>query len=73
MANRGRPRRDGPKSRAIWCGQMTPEERALILEYTTPLERREWLLGAARLIRDMRCLTLAAKPRIPDVSDDIST
>ena len=44
----GRPPRLDPKSFPIWCGQITDQERAIILVNLTPEERREALLTAAR-------------------------
>ena len=35
----GRPARGEPKARPIWCGQMSPEQRDLILNTLTPRER----------------------------------
>jgi len=43
----GRPRREAPKSRPIWCGQMSEQDRALILTLT-PGERKAALLDAVR-------------------------
>ena len=43
----GRKPRQEPKSKPIWCGQMSPEDRALILERLTPQERHAALMGAA--------------------------
>ncbi len=42
----GRPPRIGPRSTPIWCGQLTPVERALIVETLTPQERYEALMDA---------------------------
>jgi hypothetical protein len=44
----GRPSRLEPKAKSIWCGQLSEEERELILAKLTPDERREILLKAAR-------------------------
>jgi hypothetical protein len=44
----GRPERPGPKSKPIWCGQITEDERELIIDRLTPEERLEALLAAAR-------------------------
>ena len=41
----GRPPRTEPKSRPIWCGQMSEQDRALILTLT-PGERYEALMDA---------------------------
>ena len=42
----GRPPRTEPKSRPIWCGQMSEQDRALILELLTPGERGAALMDA---------------------------
>ena len=42
----GRPRREAPKTRPIWCGQMAEQDRALILELLTPGERKAALMDA---------------------------
>jgi hypothetical protein len=44
----GRHRRPEPKAKAIWCGQLTEEERERIISKLTPDERREALLKAAK-------------------------
>ena len=44
----GRPLRTEPKSLPIWCGQMSEQDRALILELLTPGERKAALLDAVR-------------------------
>lgn len=44
----GRPERPGPKAIPIWCGQISEEERELILSRLTPDERRDALLRAAK-------------------------
>jgi len=44
----GRKPRPTPKAYPIWCGQMAPEDRALILERLTPDERFDALMDAAR-------------------------
>ena len=41
----GRPPRTEPKSRPIWCGQMSEQDRALILTLT-PGERYDALMDA---------------------------
>ena len=41
----GRPPRTEPKSRPIWCGQMSEQDRALILTLT-PGERYAALMDA---------------------------
>jgi hypothetical protein len=43
----GRSRREEPKAKPIWCGQISEEQRALIMEKLTPEERLEALLTAA--------------------------
>ena len=40
----GRPPRQEPKSRPVWCGQMSEDDRALILERLTPQERYQALM-----------------------------
>ena len=42
----GRPGRTEPKSKPIWCGQLTDREREAILTVLTADERREALLAA---------------------------
>ena len=44
----GRPLRGQPKGNPIWCGQLSKNERELILAKLTPDERREVLLKAAQ-------------------------
>ncbi len=48
-AGAGRPPRTEPKSLPIWCGQMSEQDRALILEMLTPAERYTALLDAAAI------------------------
>ena len=48
----GRPRRQEPKSKPIWCGQMSESDRALIIERLTPQERYAALMREARKERD---------------------
>jgi hypothetical protein len=43
----GRPERGEPKSKPIWCGQHTNEQRDLIVQNLTPEERLAALLAAA--------------------------
>lgn len=45
----GKPRRAEPKSKPIWCGQMSDAERQLIIAHLTPEERGRLLLEAATL------------------------
>ena len=42
----GRPPRQGPKSKPIWCGHMPEQDRALIMDTLTPTERGEALMDA---------------------------
>ena len=42
----GRPPRTEPKSRPVWCGQMSEQDRALILELLTPEGRYTALMDA---------------------------
>jgi len=42
----GRPRRNEPKSKPVWCGQMSEAVRKLIMTLT-PGERQSVLLAAA--------------------------
>ena len=44
----GRPPRQEPKSKPIWCGQMPTEDREAILEWLTPTERGKALMDAVR-------------------------
>ena len=48
----GRPKRQEPKALPIWCGQISDEDRALILERLTPQERHAALMREARKERD---------------------
>ena len=48
MKKAGRPPRPAPKAYAIWCGQISHEDRNLILEYLTAEERYRLLINAAR-------------------------
>ena len=48
----GRPPRQEPKSKPIWCGQMPEADRALIIERLTPSERYAALMREARKERD---------------------
>ncbi len=45
----GRPRRTGPRSKPIWCGQMSEEDRKLILETLEPKERHAALMDAVMI------------------------
>ena len=47
-ARAGRKPRNAPKSKPIWCGQMSEQDRALILERLTPQERYTALMREAR-------------------------
>lgn len=44
----GPPKRTEPKSKPIWCGQITDEQRNLIIDNLTPEERLDALLKAAQ-------------------------
>ena len=44
----GRPPRDEPKSRPIWCGQIDEETRQRILEVLSPEERAAALMIAVK-------------------------
>jgi len=44
----GRPMRSEPKSKPVWCGQMSETDRTLIMSLT-PDERQAALLAAARV------------------------
>lgn len=46
-AGAGRHQREEPKSKPIWCGQHTDEQRELIIQNLTPEERLDALLKAA--------------------------
>jgi hypothetical protein len=43
----GRKRRKEPKSRPIWCGQMSEVDRQFILDNTTPADRFRVLIAMA--------------------------
>lgn len=47
----GRPQRNEPKSKPIWCGQHTDAQRDLIIQNLTPEERLAALLAAAQAKR----------------------
>ena len=49
----GRPKRQEPKALPVWCGQISEQDRALILERLTPQERYAALMGAAQKERVM--------------------
>ena len=49
----GRPPRQEPKSRPIWCGQMAEADRLMILETLTPQERGDALMDAAMIKLDI--------------------
>ena len=49
----GRPPRQEPKSRPIWCGQMSEDDRRLILETLEPSERHAALMDAALMKIDI--------------------
>jgi hypothetical protein len=44
----GRKPRQEPKTKPIWCGQMSEAERDLIIAMLAPEERGKLLLDAAR-------------------------
>lgn len=44
----GRSKRPEPKSKPIWCGQITEDQRQLIIDNLTPEERLDALLKAAQ-------------------------
>lgn len=43
----GRKARPYPKSKGIWCGQITDEQRDIIIQYLSPEERFRILITAA--------------------------
>jgi hypothetical protein len=45
--SKGKPPRTEPKSRPIWCGQMSEVDRQFILDNTTPAQRYHVLLVEA--------------------------
>ena len=49
----GRPPRQEPKSKPIWCGQMGEQDRALILEWVPVEERHKVLLEQAQWNREL--------------------
>ena len=49
----GRPPRQEPKSKPIWCGQMAEADRQMILDTLTPTERGEALMDAAQVKLDI--------------------
>ena len=44
----GPPKREEPKSKPIWCGQISDAERQLIIDRLTPEERLAALIAAAK-------------------------
>lgn len=44
----GRPRRSESKALSIWCGQISAEQRQLIIDTLTPEERLAALLAAVQ-------------------------
>ena len=42
----GRPPRQEPKARPIWCGQMSEQDRAFIMDTLAPDERFDALMDA---------------------------
>ena len=45
----GRPPRQEPKAKPIWCGQMSEADREAILEWLTPQERGKALMDAVMI------------------------
>jgi len=43
----GRKARPSPKSKPIWCGQHSEEDRAFIMQWLSPDERYQVLMAAA--------------------------
>ena len=43
----GRKSRPAPKSKGIWCGQITDEQRDFIMQWLSPDERFSVLMAAA--------------------------
>jgi len=43
----GRKSRPAPKSKGIWCGQITDEQRSFIMQWLSPESRYAVLLAAA--------------------------
>ncbi len=43
----GRKSRPAPKSKGIWCGQITDEQRSFIMQWLSPENRYAVLLAAA--------------------------
>jgi hypothetical protein len=43
----GRKARPSPKSKGIWCGQISQEDRDFIIQHLTPEERYQVLMAAA--------------------------
>ena len=50
----GRHRREAPKSKGIWCGQISEEQRDFIMQTLTPEERLNALLQAAKAKKQTR-------------------
>jgi hypothetical protein len=43
----GRKARPAPKSKGIWCGQITDEQRDFIMQWLSPEDRYSVLMAAA--------------------------
>lgn len=43
----GRKARPSPKSKSIWCGQISQEDRDFIIQHLTPEDRYQVLMAAA--------------------------
>lgn len=55
----GRKSRPAPKSKGIWCGQITNEQRDFIMQWLSPDERFSVLMAAANTASTRRGGTVA--------------
>lgn len=55
----GRKSRPAPKSKGIWCGQITDEQREFIMQWLSPDERFSVLMAAANKAYTRRGGTVA--------------
>ena len=57
----GRKSRPAPKSKGIWCGQITDEQRDFIMQWLSPEDRYSVLMAAANKACNGRGLLSAKK------------
>lgn len=61
----GRKSRPAPKSKGIWCGQITDEQRDFIMQWLSPDERFRVLMAAANKACTGRGASARFKRTIP--------